>query len=86
MLAVTRTAALSGIEGISVKVEVDSGPGLPSFNVIGLGDTAVKEAADRVRSAIVNSGFEYPGADRNKRYGGKSLCGRAGPWRAGQGS
>ena len=42
MLAVTRTAALSGIEGISVKVEVDSGPGLPSFNVIGLGDTAVK--------------------------------------------
>ena len=60
MLAVTRTAALSGIEGISVKVEVDSGPGLPSFNVIGLGDTAVKEAADRVRSAIVNSGFEYP--------------------------
>ena len=38
MLAVTRTAALSGIEGISVKVEVDSGPGLPSFNVIGLGE------------------------------------------------
>lgn len=60
MLAVTKTAALSGIEGISVKVEVDSARGLPAFNVIGLGDTAVKEAADRVRSAIVNSGFEYP--------------------------
>lgn len=60
MLAITRTAALSGIEGISVKVEVDSGRGLPAFHVIGLGDTAVKEAADRVRGAVLNSGFEYP--------------------------
>ncbi len=60
MLAITRTAALAGIEGISVKAEVDSGRGLPSFHIIGLGDTAVKEAADRVRSAIINSGFEYP--------------------------
>jgi len=60
MLAVTRTAALAGIEGISVKAEVDSGRGLPAFHVIGLGDTAVKEAADRVRSAVINSGFEYP--------------------------
>ncbi|MBQ6899578.1 MAG: YifB family Mg chelatase-like AAA ATPase [Firmicutes bacterium] len=60
MLAVTRTAAIAGIEGISVKVEVDSSRGLPSFHVIGLGDTAVKEAADRVRGAIINSGFDYP--------------------------
>lgn len=60
MLAVTRTAALSGIEGIEVKVEVDSARGLPAFNVIGLGDTAVKEAADRVKSAVINSGLEYP--------------------------
>lgn len=60
MLAITGTAALAGIEGISVKAEVDVGHGLPSFQVIGLGDTAVKEAADRVRSAILNSGFDYP--------------------------
>lgn len=60
MLAITRTAALAGIEGINVKVEVDSSRGLPAFHVIGLGDTAVKEAADRVKGAIINSGFEYP--------------------------
>ena len=60
MLAITRTAALAGIEGISVKAEVDVGRGLPAFHVIGLGDTAVKEAADRVRGAIINSGFDYP--------------------------
>ena len=60
MLAITRTAALAGIEGINVKVEVDSSRGLPAFHVIGLGDTAVKEAADRVKGAIINSDFEYP--------------------------
>ena len=60
MLAITRTAALAGIEGISVKAEVDVGRGLPAFHVIGLGDTAVKEAADRVKGAIINSGFDYP--------------------------
>lgn len=60
MFAMTKTAALAGIEGISVKVEVDSARGLPAFNVIGLGDTAVKEAADRVRGAVINSGFQYP--------------------------
>ena len=60
MLAITRTVALAGIEGISVKAEVDVGRGLPAFHVIGLGDTAVKEAADRVKGAIINSGFDYP--------------------------
>ena len=60
MLTMTKTAALLGIEGIPVTVEVDSARGLPAFHVIGLGDTAVKEAAERVKSAILNSGFEYP--------------------------
>ncbi len=60
MLAITRTAALTGIDAVSVKVEVDVCRGLPSFNVIGLADTAVKEAAGRVKSAIINSRFEYP--------------------------
>ena len=49
-----------GIEGIAVNAEVDVSAGLPAFHVTGLGDTAVKEAADRVRSAILNCGFSYP--------------------------
>ena len=48
MLTMTKTAALLGIEGIPVTAEVDSSRGLPAFHVIGLGDTAVKEAADTV--------------------------------------
>lgn len=60
MLTMTKTAALFGIEGIEVTVETDAARGLPAFTVIGLGDTAVKEAADRVHSAIINSGFPYP--------------------------
>lgn len=60
MLVTTKTAALLGIEGISVNVEVDACRGLPAFHVTGLGDTAVKEAADRVRSGIINSGYSYP--------------------------
>ena len=51
MLAITRTAALRGIEGIEVTVEVDSSRGLPTFHVVGLGDSAVKEAGERVRTA-----------------------------------
>lgn len=60
MLFTTKTAALLGIEGVAVNTEIDAGRGLPTFHVTGLGDTAVKEAADRVRSAILNCGFSYP--------------------------
>ena len=60
MLFTTKTAALLGIEGIEVNAEVDVSGGLPAFHVTGLGDTAVKEAAERVRSAILNCGFSYP--------------------------
>ncbi len=60
MLAMTRTAALSGIDGTAVTVEVDSSRGLPSFHVVGMGDSGVKEAGDRVRTAILNSGYDYP--------------------------
>jgi len=49
-----------GIEGYLVEVEVDFSRGLPAFNVVGLPDAAVKEARDRVRAAIKNSGFEFP--------------------------
>src|SRR6187397_415199 len=60
MLASLRTAALYGIEACPVHVEVDVSFGLPIFQMVGLPDTSVRESRDRVRSAIRNSGFEFP--------------------------
>src|SRR5438094_7961489 len=60
MLASLRTAAIFGIDASPVHVEVDVSFGLPSFAVVGLPDTSVRESKDRVRSAIRNSGFEFP--------------------------
>ena len=60
MLARTETMTLMGIDGIKVTVETDIAMGLPSFVVIGLGDTAVKEAGERVKRAVINSNFKYP--------------------------
>jgi magnesium chelatase family protein len=54
------TAAFIGIEGKLITVEVDIGPGLPCFNIVGLAGTSVKESKERVRSAIVNSGYKFP--------------------------
>jgi magnesium chelatase family protein len=54
------TATVYGIEGIRVEVEVDISPGLPSFSIVGLPETSVKESKDRVRAAIKNAGFEFP--------------------------
>jgi magnesium chelatase family protein len=60
MLACLRTAALFGVEASSVNVEVDVSFGLPSFTMVGLPDASVRESRDRVKSAIRNSGFEFP--------------------------
>jgi magnesium chelatase family protein len=60
VLASLLSAALSGIDGRIIRVEVDVSPGLPSFTVVGLPDTSVRESRDRVRTAIRNSGFEFP--------------------------
>src|SRR5512139_13000 len=60
MLASLRTAALYGIEACAVHVEVDVSFGMPVFTMVGLPDTSVRESRDRVRSAIRNSGFEFP--------------------------
>lgn len=51
---------LDGLQAPRVRVEVHLAAGLPSFTLVGLPDTEVKEARDRVRAAIVNSGFEFP--------------------------
>jgi len=60
VLAKVLTCALVGLDGVLVEVETDIGPGLPAFNVVGLPDTAIQEARERVRAAIRNSGCEFP--------------------------
>src|SRR4051812_36685448 len=60
MLASLRSAAVFGVDACPVHVEVDVGFGLPTFNMVGLPDASVRESRDRVRSAIRNSGFEFP--------------------------
>src|SRR5579859_1224486 len=62
MLARLVTFAIDGVDPRQVWVEVDIRPGLPAFTVVGLGDAAVRESRDRVRSAILNSGFQFPQA------------------------
>lgn len=60
MLARAKTFAIDGFETRTVTVEVDVRPGLPAFTIVGLAGAAVREARHRVRSAIVNSGYEFP--------------------------
>ncbi len=61
MLASLRSAAVLGVEALPVIVEVDVSFGLPVFTMVGLPDASVRESRDRVRTAIRNSGFEFPG-------------------------
>lgn len=60
MLAIIKSVALAGMEGYLVSVEVDVSNGLPAFTIVGLPDSAVREATERVRTAIKNSGFDFP--------------------------
>jgi len=60
MLALAYSAAISGIDAYVVRVESDSGSGLPHFAIVGLPDRALNESRERVRAAIVNSGFAFP--------------------------
>lgn len=59
-LAVLRSRALSGMEAPAVSVEVHLANGLPGMHIVGLPDTEVREAKDRVRAALQNSGFDVP--------------------------
>jgi magnesium chelatase family protein len=61
VLASLRSAAVLGVEALAVLVEVDVSFGLPVFTMVGLPDASVRESRDRVRTAIRNSGFEFPG-------------------------
>jgi len=60
MLARINTAAMVGLDARMVEVEVDISPGLPGTLIVGLPDAAVKEARDRVRAAVRNSGCSFP--------------------------
>jgi len=75
MLSRLESAALRGLDAEHVDVEVDLSRGLPCWTLVGLPEAAVREARDRVRAAVINSGFEFPlrritvnlaPADRNK--------------------
>lgn len=60
MLAKVLSGALIGIDAYPVEVEVDIAQGLPQFATVGLAEGAVKESKDRVKSAIKNSGYDFP--------------------------
>lgn len=59
-LALVYSRALSGMNAPLVEVEAHLANGLPHFNIVGLPDTEVKESRDRVRAAIIQSGFDFP--------------------------
>ena len=59
-LAVIHSRAVVGMDAPSVAVEVHLSNGLPAFNIVGLPETSVKEAKERVRSALINAGFDFP--------------------------
>ncbi len=59
-LASAWAVALHGVDGMLVEIEADIGPGLPGLHMVGLPDTALSEARDRVRAAVLNSGERWP--------------------------
>ena len=60
MVSRIRSLGIKGIGGYEVSVECSLAQGLPEFQIVGLPDTAVREARDRVRAAIRNSGLKFP--------------------------
>jgi magnesium chelatase family protein len=61
VLARALCGTVFGLDGVRVEVEADIADGLPGFHIVGLGDRALQEARERVKIAINNSGFEFPG-------------------------
>ena len=60
MLARVRSAAVFGIDATPVTIEVDISFGLPGLTIVGLPDASVRESRDRIRSAVRNSGYDFP--------------------------
>jgi magnesium chelatase family protein len=61
VLARALCGTVFGLDGVRIEVEADIADGLPGFHIVGLGDRALQEARERVKIAINNSGFEFPG-------------------------
>ena len=60
MLSQLKTINLIGLNATPIDIEVDLHRGLPKFNIVGLGDAAIQESKERIRSALKNAGFEFP--------------------------
>lgn len=60
MLSIIKSYGLNGITGYEVNAEIDINKGLPSYDIVGLVGTSIKESKERIRSAIKNSGLHYP--------------------------
>ena len=60
MATVVKSFAIQGIDGYTVDIEIKTLEGQPLINIIGLGDLAVKEAAERVQAAIDETGYVFP--------------------------
>ena len=60
MLSIINSSNIIGIESFLTKVEVDITNGIPCFNIVGLPSTEIREARERVKSAIINSGYKFP--------------------------
>ena len=58
MLSIIKTMSLQGLDGYLIDVQVDVTGGIPNWDIVGLPDTSIREAKERVRAAIKNSGFE----------------------------
>jgi magnesium chelatase family protein len=80
MLAIIYSRASCGIDAPLITIEVHISNGLPSLSIVGLPETAIKESKDRVRSALLNSHFDFPSrritinlapADLPKKEGGR---------------
>ena len=60
MLSMVKTISLNGLEGHLIDVQTDINSGIPSFEIVGLPDTTVKEAKERVKTAIKNLKYQFP--------------------------
>lgn len=60
MLSITKSLVLQGLDGVLLDIEVDISSGMPSWNIVGLPDTSIRESKERVRTAIKNCGIHLP--------------------------
>lgn len=60
MATVLKSFSISGIDGYTVNIEIDTLYGKPSVSIVGMGDIVIKEARERLEAAIINSKFEFP--------------------------